>query len=157
MEIIYLKYLQANPRTLEPTGEMSIPDRPIPLSEIEQLEQLYNNGAPFPKALRELLFLAGDYCNVLEYGVYDTRQEIQEDFRDDLVRLNKTLSRPYFVIECHLGAVYSFVYLDEGDNPLLYYCNLYEDESEWLVTYNQTIPEYINDAIDRLKAGLPLY
>lgn len=156
MEIIYLKYMQANPRVPN-EGKLGFPNEPISLSEIEQLEQLYNNGLPFPKALRELLFLAGDYCNVLEYGVYDTRQEIQEDFQDDLVRLNKTLSRPYFVIECHLGAVYSFVYLDEGDNPLLYYCNLYEDESEWLVTYNQTIPEYITDAIDRLKAGLPLY
>jgi hypothetical protein len=47
--------------------------------------------------------------------------------------------------------------LDEGDNPLLYYGNPSDNEIDWLVTYNQTIPEYINDAIDRLKAGLPLY
>ena len=65
MEITYLKKLQEN-LDIRP-----YPCEPLPMSEIENLEQTYNNGNPFPKVLRELLFLAEEYCMVLDYGAED--------------------------------------------------------------------------------------
>jgi hypothetical protein len=66
MEIKYLKELELNPTLRNQTI------KPIPESEISELEQLYNDGKEFPLALRELLFLAGSYCYVLDYGIDDT-------------------------------------------------------------------------------------
>ncbi len=54
MEIEYLKTLRDNPVDFGVT--MNYTNRGIPITEIEQLEQTWNNGNPFPKALRELLF-----------------------------------------------------------------------------------------------------
>lgn len=54
MIIEYLKTLRDNPiingYNIEGISE----------TEIQQLEQLYNNGNTFPKVLRELLYLAGN-------------------------------------------------------------------------------------------------
>ena len=66
MEIQYLQYLRMKIRGWS-SSTYSI--EPIPLTEIEQLETKYNNGNSFKKKkkkkLRELLFLAGEYCYVI--------------------------------------------------------------------------------------------
>ena len=59
MEIQYLKTLKDNPSKNPGGTERPWTIEPIPLTEITQLEVLYNNGQLFPKALRELLYLAG--------------------------------------------------------------------------------------------------
>jgi hypothetical protein len=59
MNIEYLTYLRDNPIKYPNDLEDQYPIKGIPLSEIEALETKYNNGNVFPKALRELLFLAG--------------------------------------------------------------------------------------------------
>lgn len=150
--------MQANPRVLN-EGELGFPNEPIPLSEIEQLEQLYNNGVPFPKALRELLFLAGDYCNVLDYGPTDSQQELQDFFREELADVSIVLPNPFFALERHSGGEYSWVYLNQGDNPIIYMGDPHwiEFKPDWSRSINKTIPEYVNAAIDRLKSGLPLF
>ena len=61
MEINYLKKLQENINIFQ------YPCEPISMIEIESLEQTYNSGNPFPKVLKELLFLAGEFCYILDY------------------------------------------------------------------------------------------
>lgn len=73
-------------------------DEGLSLSEIAQLEQLCNNGNPFPQVLKELLFLAGNSCNYLDYSIYDSQQELQSEERLELQELyGITITRPYFL------------------------------------------------------------
>ena len=101
MEIKYLtqlkNYPSDNPTSL--TYKKTIV--PIPLAEIAQLEVLYNNNIPFPTALKELLFLAGDYCYILDTGTFDTQQEMQEYVRTKLVSEDLSISRPFIVIDVY--------------------------------------------------------
>ncbi|MDF2515495.1 MAG: hypothetical protein K0R59_791 [Sphingobacterium sp.] len=74
MEIQYLQHLRDNPEAY-PNSKFKFEIRPISTEEIEALEQKYNNSKPFPKALRELLYLAGDSCYVFDY-IFDTVDEM---------------------------------------------------------------------------------
>lgn len=76
MEIKYLTYLRDNPVIKAPYYERT--NESIPLSEIAQLENLYNEGRSFPQVLKELLFLAGGGTCVLDRGRNKTQQEMQE-------------------------------------------------------------------------------
>lgn len=153
MNIEYLKLLRDNPvKNPNSTGHKFI-IRGISLTEIEQLEQTWNNGNPFPKALRELLFLAGEYCYVFNYGVYDTQQELQEEKREDMVDNGKTITRPFFVMDTWNADQFSFVYLDEGDNPYIYDANSYKDSSIWFKNLGHTIKSLSESRIARVKRG----
>lgn len=155
MNIEILTYLRDNPIKYPNDTEYRGEIRGIALNEIEELEQLYNNGNIFPKALRELLFLAGNSCYVLETGWYDTQEEIQTAAREWLVKYNKNISRPFFVIDIY-GAGYQFlyVYLDEGDNPSVYQAYLPErTDVEHFYSLNKKLSEYINGLIDMVKQG----
>jgi len=160
MEITYLKKLQEN---------LNIgysPCQPLPISEIENLEQTYNNGNPFPKVLRELLFLAGEDCMVLDYGAEDedglsTQVGLQEWIRTMFAFKGTPLfTRPFYVIEIWQGYVFSFIFLDEGDNPMIYDSVFSPDDAplDWAPgTYydnsNMTIPTLLSMRIDDVKAG----
>ncbi|WP_112087342.1 hypothetical protein [Flavobacterium lacus] len=134
----------------------------IPLSEIEQLEQVWNNGNPFPIALRELLFLAGNSCYVLDYGWFDgCGQQMQVDARQWMTEegMERTITRPFYIIEVRLLESFLMVYLDEGDNP--YVRNVFlphEDESSlgdlgWLYSTDRTLKNFIDSGIDDVKKG----
>ncbi|MDV6168987.1 hypothetical protein R1T16_11160 [Flavobacterium sp. DG1-102-2] len=41
---------------------------PLAMGDIVKMEMLYNSGTPFPKSLRELLYIAGNYCSVIDLG-----------------------------------------------------------------------------------------
>lgn len=119
MNIQYLKELKNNPI------HARLPDyeiQGITESEISQLETTWNNGNPFPKALRELLFLAGEVCYVLDYNLNENQQEMQENMREDLLDDGITINRPFYAIDNYGGVShYLFVYLDEGvEDPTLY-------------------------------------
>jgi hypothetical protein len=130
--------------------------KPISLEEIISLEQEYNNGHQFPVALRELLFLAGNYCYVLEYGLNDSQYEMQEwvrsslpDYRKDLV-----INRPFFIIDTYNGpGQFLFIYLDEGDDPMVYEALLYEDPSRWTHPVGSNLTKFIESGIWKLKQG----
>ncbi|WP_343534727.1 SMI1/KNR4 family protein [Pedobacter sp.] len=148
MEIQYLTYLRDSP-----IGNWPI--KPISLSEIEQLETLYNNGDSFPKALKELLFLAGKYCYVLDYGVFDDLQEMQDFVRSEMAEENKTITRPFFAIDVYnLGDQFIFVYLDEGDDPPTYELHYYSDDNDWIWEVTPTLSELINQGIDKVKQSI---
>ncbi|WP_293303068.1 hypothetical protein [Pedobacter sp. UBA4863] len=147
MEIQYLTYLRDNP-----SG--NFPIEPISLQEIQQLEILYNTGNPFPIALKELLFLAGQFCYVLDYGVFENQQQMQEFVRSEMAEENKSLSRPFFVIDVYnLGDQFIFVYLDEGNNPPTYEGHYYASNQGWISQVTPTLSGLINHGIDRVKQG----
>ncbi|GGE71372.1 hypothetical protein EV200_1175 [Pedobacter psychrotolerans] len=157
MEIQYLGYLRDNPDAYPNEIEDKLTIEPISLQEIASLEQLCNNGNPFPKALKELLFLAGASCYVLDYGVFDTQKELQEYVKEKMVLRNRTISRPFYAIDIYDTEQFFFIYLDEGDNPKVYEA-IYEggglDFPDWIHPLNpKSISELINQRIDRQKEG----
>lgn len=147
MEIQYLTYLRDNPIGYWPI-------KPISLQEIEQLETLYNNGNSFPKVLKELLFLAGKSCYVLDYGGFEDQQQMQDFVRSEMADENKSITRPFFVVDVYnLGDQSIFVYLDEGDNPPTYELHYYADNDNWIHQVTPTLSGLINHGIDRMKQG----
>ncbi len=150
MDITYLKQLERTP------NKNSWINESISLEEIKQLEQIYNNNKPFPKALRELLFLAGNYCIVLDYGLNDTQQELQEFVRENMQEENRIITRPFYAIDVYnAGDQFLFVYLDEVDDPAVYQAS-YEDRSDrpnWINKVTPTLSNFVNRKIERVKKG----
>ncbi len=154
MKIEYLKILEENPNRGD---DPLFTNEPISLEEIEELEQLYNNGKPYPKALKELLYLAGNYCHALDYGggslsAMNSEKYMRKFVERSRARVNgPTPPRPYHIIEIiDGGSVFLFVYLDEGDNPEVHEgITDYEDEN--FRSLKRTIPEFIKARIDSFK------
>jgi hypothetical protein len=147
MEIKYLKLLQENP-----TDGYSF-NKPIPESEITELEVLFNEGKIFPRALREILFLAGNFCYVLDFGIEDTQRELQEFVREELKETNQNISRPFYAIDTYNGNdQFLFIFLDEGDDPPVYQAQYYE-ENLGVYTITNSLSGYIEDLIKRVKQG----
>ena len=158
MEIKYLGYLRDNPDAYPNEIEDKLTIEPISLQEIATLEQLYNNGNPFPIVLKELLFLAGAFCYVLDYGTFDTQQELQEDVRRIMALEARVISRPFYAIDVYnQGDQFLFIYLDGGEDPQVYE-GLYNgggvNFSDWIHPVTaKSLSELINHRIDRQKAG----
>ena len=154
MKIEYLKELELNPCDYIYSHFVN---EPISLTEIENLERLYNNGKPFPKALKELLFLAGKFCYVLEYGAFDSQQEMQDYVRELLEEDNILIQRPFFVIDVYnAGTQFLYIYLDEDDNPAVHEgFHYYEDEFKgYSHLVAGSLSSYIETLINRTKKGL---
>jgi hypothetical protein len=68
MDIRYMKLLQDNPfQSPGASFDTSIESFDDPKTGIKQLEDEYNQDTKFPKAFRELLFIAGEYCWAPDY------------------------------------------------------------------------------------------
>ena len=153
MEIQYLQYLRDNPKA---SSEARFSIESISLEEIEQLEIKYNNGKQFPKALRELLFLAGEYCYVLDYNIFDSQEELQDEAREWLQKYNRVINRPYFAIDAYnAGEQFLFVYLDEGDDSLVMSAYLPQRNDVQFIEsmQNKKLSEFIKGRIDTIKQG----
>ena len=160
MEIQYLTLLRDNPIANPSTPDFLNAIEPITLQEIAQLEQLYNSGNPFPKALKELLYLAGKSCYVLDYGIRETKAGMQDYVRSKMAAKNRTLPRPFFAIDVYnAGDQFLFVFLDEGDNPPTYEGLYYYDPEvdsdypQWYHPLGVTLSELIDHKVDRVKQG----
>ncbi|MDF2515496.1 MAG: hypothetical protein K0R59_792 [Sphingobacterium sp.] len=157
MEIQHLKHLQDNPMR-NPHAEIKykFENEPMPLAEIEALEQKYNNSKPFPKALRELLYLAGRYCYVFDYNALDSMDEVQEYVRESLAEFNRDIGRPFFAIDLYGGIQAFYVCLDEGDDPAVY-GGVYEGTDgaypDWNFKVAETLSSHIYSRIERSKKG----
>lgn len=153
MKIQYLIELQNNPTKFGKLINSSIV--PISEEEIKQLETKYNNGKQFPKALRELLFLAGNDCYVLDYGLDDSQQELQEFVRGRMREKNRVITRPFYVIDVYNALdQFQFVYLDEKDDPAVHeghYWDSKEDRPNWITLVDTSLSKYIEDLIERVK------
>lgn len=146
MEIEYLQKLIEYPAGLDAYGNISFENSPSSTEEILELETLYNSGNPFPKALKELLCLAGEYCFCLQYNPVDpdnnipTQTYMQESVRKyelPITGLNHT--RPFYIIDLVYPGNFRFVYLDVGDDPIVYGL----DRNENLSPSDKTLSELI--------------
>ena len=154
MEIQYLKKLRDNPAAYPDDYRDEIVG--ITEQEIGQLEQLYNNGNPFPKALEELLFLAGGNCYVLDYGLNETQQELQEFVRENMQEENRVITRPFYAIDVYnAGDQFLFIYLDEGDNPAVYLGEYWDsnDRPNWINLVTPSLSNFIDRKVERVKNG----
>lgn len=150
MKIEKLTYLRDNPIRYGKT--INFPIKPISIEEIEHLEQLYNNGNLFPQALRELLYLAGKDCYVLDYAD-NTQEELQTEVREWLSDYNRNITRPFFAIDAHNpGEQFLYVYLDEGDNPTVYQAHLpTRNDILPFTSLKRTLSDFIKVHIDMVK------
>ena len=147
MNITYLTKLQENP------VKGSFSNEPLSLNEIQQLENLYFSGNSFPKALAEMLFLAGQYCIVLDFGDNDNQQELQDYVRSKMINKNKSINRPFYVIDIYNATdQFVFVYLDEGENPSVYEAHYYDDQN-WITKIDDSLSKFIFDLINRVIQG----
>jgi hypothetical protein len=147
MEIQYLKSLRDNPVW----GPYI--NRGISMEDITALEQEYNNGQPFPKALRELLFLAGDLCNIFDYGLNATQHELQQEAREMLIYKNRTINRPFYATEVRDGEIFMFVYLDEGEDPMIHEAVPYLTDEPWDRDLEMTLSQFCDLSIEDIKRG----
>lgn len=158
MDIKYLTLLRDNPVRHGSPDLFKI--RPIPEVEIEQLEGLYNDGKQFPIALRELLFLAGKYCYVLDYGPFESQQMLQDETRNSITKRGHAISRPFYVVDVfNMGDQFIFVYLDEGPNPPAYEAHYWfdpewDEDPTWIRKITSSLSELINSGIGRVKMGM---
>lgn len=134
-------------------------------TEIAQLEQTWNNGNPFPKALKEFLFLAGKYCYLCEI-LMDSQEEFQQFVRQRMLNNDEigfVFSRPFYVIDTtpgYGGSNFGFVYLDENEEDPWMHANDGEPcttEVECDRPLNYTLKEMLHGSIDRLLSGRDLY
>ena len=154
MEIQYLAKLKDNPSKNPNSVEHPWTIQPITLTEITQLEALYNNGQLFPKALRELLYLAGNYCYVLSMGSCDTQQQMQELVRNQIDIANKEITSPFMVIDIYNESdQFLFIYLNGSDNPTVYEAEYYETNENWIELIADSLSGYIEILIQKVKEG----
>jgi hypothetical protein len=146
MKIQYMQMLKDNPVCYGVSANFT--NRGYSLERIKELENKYNNGNPFPKALSELLYLAGDFCYGLDRP-YDTEEENQDLPREELIEYNRQINHPFFVIEIILETEhFLYVRLDEGENPHVYEACLYHEESPFSkITGGDTLSQYIEYCI----------
>lgn len=159
MEIQYLKILQNNPAAYPNDPEYEARIEGVSEETISQLEQKYNNGTPFPKALRELLFLGGKFCYVLDTGRNETPEELQQYVRKKLSRDNLSINKPFYAIDVYNALDQCLVvFFDEGDDPyvyeVIYDYESYGDEIQFINKLNFRLSEYIKNAVNDVKMGL---
>jgi hypothetical protein len=156
MNIQFLTILRDNP--IQYGTEFNFENEGIPLSEIQQLEQAWNNQNPFPIALKELLYLAGSFCYVLDTGWNNTQQSMQTKAREWMLDYNRNITRPFYVIDVYnAGDQFLMVYLDEGDNPNVYSANLpqgWEQNGMWLTNIDRTLKDFLAFRINKVKQGI---
>lgn len=155
MEIEILTYLRDNPARYPGNTEYEARIELMSFSEIQNHEMLYNNGKPFPKVLRELVFLAGKYCYVFDHNILEI-DELQEDPREWMEENNKVINHPFYVIEiCDSSESFLFVHLDEGDDPIVRHAELYNEEYNVLfISCLCRLSAFINHRIDMKKEAL---
>ncbi|MDG4654296.1 hypothetical protein [Chryseobacterium arthrosphaerae] len=156
MEIKILTYLKDNPAINPGNKEYEGRIEPMSSSEVQNHEEIYNNGKPFPEAVRELLFLAGKRCHVLSHNILDIN-ELQENPREWMQENNKAINRPFYVIECWAyEESFLFVYLDETDDPIVRQAYLFCEDYNIPFISNlsgHTLSEFINHRINLRKQG----
>ncbi len=153
MEIKFLKTLQSN--------NVDDDNYPLSMAEIEELELKYNSGQPFPTSVRELLFLAGENCMVLEYGLAESPNEMQDDMRSQLINSGLDIARPFWVFETINGTDgFLFAYLDEDQqDPAVFGASLDNeyDQTPDVYSLGRTLSEFIAYRVSNLEDGDSVY
>jgi len=157
MKIEYLKSLEQNIVTMKNTLER----KGYTMVEIEGLEMQLNNGEAFPKSFREYLFLAGRRNNVsLSIGAFTDEPEkftgVKEYFEEEIVKRGLSMNRPYVIFHNKDGESFSLIHLDEGDDPMPYHFELYEESPKEPFEYTnvKSFSELIDYLVDSGLKGL---
>ncbi|QTE36063.1 SMI1/KNR4 family protein [Mucilaginibacter gossypii] len=157
MEIKYMKVLNDNLSVTAAYTGVKEAVSPISVEEIIALENKYNGGRLFPAALRELLFLAGGDCYVLDYGMNDSQEQMQESSRKYMTVFgrNRVIARPFYVIDVYnTGDQFVFVYLDEGkDDPDVYEALIGYRLNDWIHLVKSPLSALIDGRIKRFLSG----
>lgn len=112
MDIEYLKTYFENRNNLKGSNAKG-----MTLAEIETLELEMNKGKPFPKALREFLFIGG-LSNKLGLNTPTNYRATHDYFDKEIRKRGVDITQPYFVLDNdNDGKTYTIIYLNEGDNP----------------------------------------
>lgn len=155
MIIKYLVQLEQNKKLTHFTNEG------LSLAKISELEQRFNQGKPFPVAIREFLFLAGEN-NTVGFDTHASMERLQESAKENLEYCKQKIDRPFFafdqLVDCEQ---FTFVYLDENQNdPDVYLCEPYSAKAgriELVRRYSDfTFSSLVNDHIYRIKNDIPL-
>ena len=104
-----------------------------------------------------MLYLAGKYCYVLDYNIFETQQELQEAVREWLSEKKLSINRPFFAIDAYnYGEAFLFIYLDEGDNPIVRQAYLFPRKDMPFISnlLGQSLSGYIKGQIDDVKQGI---
>jgi len=129
----------------------------LSIDSIISLEADYNNAHQFPSCLRELLFLAGGDCYVLDYGIYDTQDEMQTAARKWLLEYKRHINDPFYVIDVYNGTdQFLFVYLNEGrEDPTVYEAVLSDSPNDrpWIHSLGKTLSEYIDHNVLKILSS----
>ena len=97
--------------------------------------------------------MAGESCYVLEYGAFDDQKSIQEAVREELQEDGDEISRPFYVIDVYDPiSQFLFVYLDDGEDPVVYSAR-YSDLENMHPVRPKNLSKFIRSRIDRVKAG----
>jgi SMI1 / KNR4 family (SUKH-1) len=155
MEIVYLKKMSK----VSLIGETY--NVPMTDTEIQQLEE--KAGKKFPVVYKEFLSLGGKGANMIadmnhrilydELIFWQERQQIaKEQTEEDGIKID----RDYWVFADYGREQWHFFYLDEGDDPPVYfYCAYFDDDNgneyPGIERINESFSEYINEAIDDKK------
>ncbi|WP_046744276.1 hypothetical protein [Kordia zhangzhouensis] len=160
MEIQYLKKYFHVKDTLKnyPTNKWN--PEGLSLKDIENLEHILNEGSSFPRAFREFLHIGGKYdglgINGPIDGLYD---RMTKGGKLRIQGRGIQIHRPFLTYHSFEGNVFSFIYLDEGDDPQPWNISIDEaydtDEGENLWKTPFTIfNEMIHYLVDNALKGL---
>ena len=128
--------------------------------KIQYLESKLNNGEQFPIAFKEYLTIGGDNNGLpLELGInYDAYYLSTTYIKKRLMERGTNINRPIAVF-CSYEDCYSFIYLDEGNNPQPWNCSVspnYDNDDGkmiWKMPFN-SFKELIDDMVYRAIKGL---
>jgi len=91
-------------------------------SDVKRIESYF--GIELPFVYKEFLYCMGKDADLFMKGSSAFYKEIfylREDFQDTLDEYEKSLPDNTFVFWSHQGYQFAFFYLDQGDNPAVYF------------------------------------
>jgi hypothetical protein len=146
MNIEFLQKLKDTPLKFDPVGrtDFNIENIGMSLSKIASLEQLYNGGNPFPKVLKELLFIAGEQQYIFDNGGFEDSRESLTNY---IEVTNYNMTRPFFSLGMHGSVGFEFIYLDEGDDPPVQVFTQDDDDQVEIYAWYPKLSDRVNNAV----------
>ncbi|SHI41703.1 SMI1/KNR4 family protein [Flavobacterium terrae] len=93
------------------------PPRGFSDEEITKIEKDLNNGNSLPQAYKEFLAIGGKFNSIQLDDYKENYLKAVEYYKEKAAKRRIVISRPIAIIHNLDGALFSFIYLDEGDNP----------------------------------------
>lgn len=151
MTIEYMTKVKENPKI------NNFVNRGFSEEKIQKIESKYNRGKKFPKAVREFLYLAGDFNN-FGFDDIDGIVDLQELANEELEMAGQKVDKPFFAFSVY-NSCYSVIFLDETkEDPKVYLIMpfLAEGGAEPLIKPNGwEFTALVNEHIYRVKNNIP--